>query len=129
MNRPLFFIGLLFVGVAAGLVLMGQIPFGFAAAIAILGIGLVVVSVRGGGNRSKPRREAKEVQTIVSDDGQLRAVIKRRVDGTFQVELWKLFNGYSQEFGSEVQFVRQGDMAIADTLTEAVSIASDYIRG
>ena len=129
MNKPLFVVGLMSAGVAALLLLLGQVSFGLAAAIAILGIGLVVVSVRGGGNSSKPKREAQEVQTIVSDDGQLRAIIKRRFDGKFQVELWKLVKGYSHEFGSDVQFVRQGNMAITDTLADAVSIALSYMRG
>ena len=46
MNKTLFVIGLLIVGLAAGLLLMNVIESGVAAAIGIIGIGLIAASGR-----------------------------------------------------------------------------------
>lgn len=46
MNKTLFVIGLLIAGLAAGLLLMNVIESGVAAAIGILGIGLIAASGR-----------------------------------------------------------------------------------
>ncbi len=46
MNKALFVVGLLIVGVAAALLVMNVIESGVAAAIGILGIGLIAASGR-----------------------------------------------------------------------------------
>lgn len=53
MNKTLFIIGLLVVVTAATLLLMGKVESGIAAAIGILGIGLI--SASGKSNRKRMR--------------------------------------------------------------------------
>lgn len=125
MNKTLFTIGLLLVCLAAALLLMNAIPFGFAAAIAVLGIGLVAVAGRSGRPQPKSRAEAQVVQTIFSPDQKLRAVIKQRPDGKFQVETWK-FVDYLQD--SSPNWARQGNWGITDFLSDAVDMAESYIQ-
>jgi hypothetical protein len=53
MNKTLFVIGLLIVGLAAGLLLMNVIESGIAAAIGILGIGLIAAAGRSNDKRMR----------------------------------------------------------------------------
>ena len=46
MNKPLFVMGLLIVGIDAGLLVMNVIESGVAIAVGILGIGLIAASGR-----------------------------------------------------------------------------------
>jgi uncharacterized SAM-binding protein YcdF (DUF218 family) len=127
MNKTLFTLGLLLVMLDAALLIFGIIPFGIAGAAGVLGIGLIFLSRRRKQVASESKPGAKVVQTIHSTDGQLRAVIKQRVDGKYQVEIWKLVTDYSQDFGPGSQWTLQRPWGITDTLSSAVDLAASYI--
>jgi ATP-dependent 26S proteasome regulatory subunit len=127
MNKTLFLIGLLIVITAAALLLFRIIPFGTALALAIVGNGLIVLSRRK--ERKKPKFALSEqvVQTVHSADGQMRAMIKQRADGNYQVEIQRLVHEDSQEYGQSDYWVRQS-APITDTLSSAVDIAVRHVR-
>jgi hypothetical protein len=125
MNKTLFTTGLLLVCLAAALLLVNVLPSGGAAAIAVLGIGLVTVAL---GKKAKPGSApvAQVVERVYSSDRQQMAVVKQRVDGKYQVELFKLVTDPLPEIGS--QWARQSAMGMTDTLSAAVDIAGSYVR-
>jgi hypothetical protein len=127
MNKTLFVIGLLIVILAAVFLLLGIVPSGLAIAAAILGIGLIFLSRRGERPKQKSATEAQVVQTIHSADGQMRAVIKQRPDGKYQVEIQRFVREYSQEFGQNDRWVRQS-APLTDSLPSAVEIATSHVR-
>ncbi len=127
MNKTLFALGLLLVILDAALLIFGIIPFGIAGAAGMLGIGLIFLSRRRKQVASESKPGAKVVQTIYSADSQLRAVIKQRVDGKYQVEIWKLVTDYSQDFGPGPQWALQRPWGITDTLSNAMDLAASYV--
>jgi hypothetical protein len=128
MNKTLFIIGLLIVTLAATFLLLGILPSGLAIAAAMLGIGLIFLSRRGERPKPKSPTETQVVQTIHSADGQMRAIIKQRPDGKYQVEIQRFVREYSQEFGQNDCWIRQS-APLTDSLSSAVEIATSHIRG
>jgi hypothetical protein len=128
MNKTLLTLGLLITLLAAALLLMNVIPFGVAAAIAVFGIGLVAV-VRRKNTQPESKPAQQTVEIVYSSDRQMRAVIKQRGDGKYQVEVWKLVSDYSQDFGPGSQWARQPAGSITDTLSDAMDIATSHVRG
>ena len=125
MNKTFFTFGLFLVGLAALLLLLNVIPFGIAAALALLGSGLSIVSTQSKRIRPKSTPEAQVVQTVMSADKKSRAVIKQRPDGKFQVETWKQVD-YIQDSGPS--WARQGASGITDTLSDAMDMAQSYVH-
>ena len=125
MNKTLFAFGLFLVVLAAVLLLTNVISFGIAAALALLGSGLSVVSTQSRRIRPKSTPEAQVVQTVMSVDKKSRAVIKQRPDGKFQVETWKQVD-YIQDSGPS--WARQGASGITDTLSDAMDMAQSYVH-
>jgi hypothetical protein len=128
MNKTLFVIGLLIVILATVFLLLGFVSSGLAIAVAVLGIGLTFLSKRDGQPVPKSVPEAQVVQTIHSADGQMRAIIKQRPDGKYQVEIQRFVREYSQEFGQNDHWVRQS-APLTDSLSRAVKIATSHVRG
>jgi hypothetical protein len=127
MNKPLFSFGLLLVVFAVLLLLFSVLPFGITAAVAVLGIGLITLSRRAEWTKSEAAPSSQIVQTIHSADGQMRAVIKQRADGKYQVEIQRFVREDSQEFGQNDHWARQS-APMTDTLSSAVDIALGYVR-
>ncbi len=125
MNKTLFAFGLFLVVLAAVLLLTNVISFGIAAALALLGSGLSVVSTQSRRIRPKSTPEAQVVQTVMSADKKSRAVIKQRPDGKFQVETWRQVD-YIQDSGPS--WARQGASGITDTLSDAMDMAQSYVH-
>jgi hypothetical protein len=126
MNKPLLILGLLVTLIVAMLLLFGVISFGVSAAACMLGIGLIVLSRWVEQEKPETTPSAQVVQTIHSADGELRAVIKQRIDGKYQVEIQRFVREDSPEFGPNDHWVRQS-APITDTLSSAVDIAASYV--
>ena len=124
-KKPSFLLGSLLMGLAVISLIMGNALFG--ALLVVLGGSIMVASFWGGYGHSISTSAAKDVQTVTSTDGLLRAVIKQRTDGRYQVEVWKKVYAPTQENSSDFQFVRQSSLAFTDSLAEAVDIASGYV--
>jgi hypothetical protein len=127
MNKTLLTIGLLTTLLSTALLLFGIIPLWLAIAVGALGIGLISFSIRWEQAEPKSAPGSQAVQTIHSEDGQLRAVIKQRADGKYQVEIQRFVREDSPEFGQNDHWVRQS-APITDTLPSAVDIALGYVR-
>jgi len=125
MNKTLFAFGLFLVVLATVLLLTNAIPFGIAAALALLGSGLSVISTKSRRISPKSTPEAQVVQTVMSADKKSRAVIKQRPDGKFQVETWRQVD-YIQDSGPS--WARQGASGITDTLSDAMDMAQSYVH-
>jgi hypothetical protein len=120
--------GLLIALAASALLLMNVIESGVAAAIGILGIGLIAASGRWLPTQKGMQPQAQpDVPTIHSPDRQLRALIKHRVEGTYQIEIQKLVHDYSPDVGSHDRWERQPDTLIVDSLATAVEIAAERV--
>lgn len=128
MGWVLMILGLLIALAASALLVMNVIESGVAAAIGILGIGLIAASGRWlrplGGTRPRTKHV---VQTIYAPDRQLRALIKRRADGNYQVEVQKFVHNYSPDVGSHDRWERQSGTPIIVTLSEAVEMAAQRV--
>jgi hypothetical protein len=127
MNKTLLTLGLLITLLTIALLLFGIIPLWMAIAVGALGIGLISFSIRWEQATPASAPGAQVVQTIHSADGQLRAVIKQRTDGKYQVEIQSFVREDSQDFGQNDRWVRQS-APITDTLSSAVEIATGYVR-
>lgn len=127
MNKTLLTFGFLITLVGIALLLLGIIPFWMASAVGALGIGLMAASLRWEQAKPEAAPSPQVVQTIHSTDGQLRAVIKQRADGKYQVEIQRFVREDSQEFGQNDHWARQS-APITDTLSSAVDIAASYVR-
>ena len=125
MNKTLFAFGLFLVVLATVLLLTNAIPFGIAAALALLGSGLSMISTKSRRISPKSTPEAQVVQTVMSADKKSRAVIKQRPDGKFQVETWRQVD-YIQDSGPS--WARQGASGITDTLSDAMDMAQSYVH-
>ena len=125
MNKTLFAFGLFLVVLATVLLLTNAIPFGIAAALALLGSGLSVISTKSRRISPKSTPEAQVVQTVMSADKKSRAVIKQRPDGKFQVETWRQVD-YIQDSGPS--WARQGASGITDTMSDAMDMAQSYVH-
>jgi len=125
MGWAMMILGLLIALTASALLVMNVIESGVAAAIGILGIGLIAAS----GRWLRPReglqlKKEQITQTIYAPDRQLRALIKRRVDGNYQVEVQKFVHDYSPDVGSHDRWERLSGTPIVDTLARAVELAA-----
>jgi hypothetical protein len=125
MGWAMMIVGLLVGLGASALLVMGQIESGVAIAMGVLGIGLIAVSGRW--IRTKPRENPhveKIERTIYAPDRQLRALVNRREDGYYRIEIQKFVHDYSPEVGSYDRWERQPDVTVTDTLSNAVEIAA-----
>jgi len=127
MNKTLLVLGLLITLLAVALLMLGIIPLWVAIAAGALGIGLVSAAMRWDQTTPESAPSAQVVQTIHSADGQLRAVIKQRADGKYQVEIQRFVREDSQESGQNDRWVRQS-APMTDTLSSAVEIAASHVR-
>ena len=128
MGWALMILGLLIALAASALLVMNVIESGVAAAIGILGIGLIAASGRWLRHRGGTRpRTNHVVQTIYAPDRQLRALIKRHADGNYQVEVQKFVHDYSPDVGSHDRWERQSGTPIIDNLATAVEIAAERV--
>jgi len=129
MNKTLLTLGLLITLLVVAILLFGVIPLWVAIAAGALGIGLIAISISLRWEQAKPASTpgAQVVQTIHSQDGQLRAVIKQRADEKYQVEIQRFVREDSAEFGQNDHWVRQS-APITDTLSSAVDIAVSFVR-
>jgi hypothetical protein len=125
MNKTLLFIGLFLAGLAIALPLMNVIPAVMALAVGIPGATLILIASLFGRSEIHPKAEMQVIQTIVSTDKKLQAIIKQRPDGKYLVETWKMVD-YIQDSGPG--WARQGAWGITDTLSDAVDIAKNYVR-
>ena len=128
MGWAMMILGLLIALTASALLLMNVIESGLAAVIGILGIGLIAAAGRW--LRPKTRslfRSEQIVQTIYAPDRQLRALIKQRADGTYQVEVQKFVHDYSPDVGSHDRWERLSGSPIVDTLASAVEMAAERV--
>ncbi len=98
MNKTLLFIGLFLAGLAIALPLMNVIPAGMALAVGIPGATLILIASLFGRSEIPPKAEMQVIQTIVSTDKKLQAIIKQRPDGKYLVETWKMVD-YIQDSG------------------------------
>jgi len=128
MGWTMMIFGLLIALAASALLLMNVIESGVAAAIGILGIGLIAASGRWMRPQPGAHPRAEQIaQTIYAPDRQLRALIKQRADGTYRIEIQKLVHDYSPDIGSHDRWERQADALIVDTLASAVEIAARQV--
>jgi hypothetical protein len=112
----------------AALLLMNVIESGVAIAIGILGIGLIAASGRWLPTQKGMQPEAQpDAPTIHSPDRQLRALIKHRADGTYQIEIQKLIHDYSPDVGSHDRWERQPGTPIVGSLATAVEVAAERV--
>ncbi|MFZ5911893.1 MAG: hypothetical protein ACOYYU_17935 [Chloroflexota bacterium] len=128
MSRTLTIVGLAVALLASALLLVDMIEPGIAAALGILGIGLVAASRRWLRPQTDPQaRPEQVVQTIYAPDRQLRALVKQRADGNYQVEIQKFIHDYSPDVGSHDRWERQSNLLVTDTLARAVEIAAGRV--
>ena len=128
MGWAMMILGLLIALAASTLLLMNMIESGVAAAIGILGIGLIAASGRWLPTQKGMQPQAQPgVPTIHSPDRQLRALIKHRADGIYQVEIQKLMHDYSPDVGSQDRWERQPGTRIVHNLATAVEIAAERV--
>ena len=127
MHKALLTLGLLITLLVVAILLFGVIPLWVAIAAGALGIGLIVISMRWKPAKPASAPGTRVVQTILSEDGQLRAVIKQRADEKYQVEIQRFVREDSAEFGQNDHWVRQST-PITDTLSSAVDIAVSLVR-
>lgn len=128
MGWAMMILGLLIALSASALLLLNVIESGVAAAIGILGIGLIAASGRWMRPRPGVRPRAEQIaQTIYAPDRQLRALIKQHTDGTYRIEIQKLVHDYSPDFGSHDRWERQSGEPIVDTLASAVEMAAQRV--
>lgn len=126
MSRAMMILGLLIALASAALLLAGVIESGVAAAIGILGIGLIAAAGRR--LRTSPGVQPEQVlRTIYSPDRQLRALIWHRADRKYQVEIQKFIHEYSPDVGSHDRWERQSNEPITDELAMAVEIAAHRV--
>lgn len=117
--------GLLIALASSALLLMGRIESGLAVAIGILGIGLIAASGRW--IRKKPEEKAGPEpieRTIYAPDRQLRALVRRRADGNYLVEIEKFVHDYSQDYGTQDRWERQPEAIVTDTRASAIEVAA-----
>ncbi|MEW5831038.1 MAG: hypothetical protein AB1846_19275, partial [Chloroflexota bacterium] len=96
-----------------------------AVALGVLGIGLIAASGRWmRPKRGETPRSDQVLQTIYAPDRQLRALVKQRSDGKYQVEVQKFVHEYSPDVGSHDRWERLTYDPITDTLASAVEIAA-----
>ena len=125
MGWAMMILGLLIALTASALLVMNVIESGVAAAIGILGIGLIAASGRWLRPREGPQLKKEQItQTIYAPDRQLRALIKRRADGNYLVEVQKFVHDYSPDVGSHDRWERLSGTPIVDTLARAVEMAA-----
>lgn len=128
MGWAMMILGLLIALAASALLLMNVIESGLAAVIGILGIGLIAASGRWLPTKKGTQPQAQpNLPTIHSPDRQLRALIKHRADGTYQVEVQKLVHDYSPDVGSHDRWERQPGTPIIDNLAMALEIAAERV--
>ena len=128
MGRVMMILGLLIALSSSALLLTGQIESGVAAAIGILGIGLIAAAGRR--MRTSPGaqvRPEKVLRTIYSPDRQSRALIRQRKDGNYQIEIQKFIHEYSPDVGSHDRWERQSNEPITNALATAVEIAAHRV--
>jgi len=128
MSRVIFTLGLLIALTASALLVAGVIESGVAALLGIVGISLIAASRRMLHSQDNLRAQSEKiVQTIYSPDRYLRALIKQRSDGKYQIEIQKFVHDYSPDVGSHDRWERQSNASITDTLASAVEIAASSV--
>ncbi len=63
-------------------------------------------------------------QGILSRDGTLKAIIRPRADGLYEIEFQQFFREHSPDFGDHSGWKKLPGHTIAASLTEAVELAS-----
>ncbi|HKJ38744.1 MAG TPA: hypothetical protein VJ972_08195 [Anaerolineales bacterium] len=123
-NKIMFGFGLFLALLTALFLMLGVIGFGSAAAIGILGVGFIAVSRRKISTNAihQPPREQIE-QTVHSPDNKQRALIKRRTDGNYQIEIQRFIEEYSQDFGPNNRWERTSS-SISGSIEDALKTAA-----
>jgi len=125
MGWGMMILGLLVALAASALLLMGLIESGVAAAIGILGIGLIAASGRWMRTWPSEKPHVEHIErTIYSPDRQLRALVRQGADGHYRVEIQKYVHDHSPDLGSQDRWERQSNVTITDTLASAVEVAA-----
>jgi len=119
--------GLLLITAAILLPVLRGTPVGLAVAIAVPGIVLIVLGWAFGRVQTTLHPVPEILQTLYSIDRKMRATVRRRTDGHYQVEYWALTYSHA-EHGLEPQYIRSGGSSVADSLAGAVDLASEHLR-
>lgn len=66
-------------------------------------------------------------QEILSLDGTLKAIIRPRADGLYEIEFQQFYRDHSLDFGDQSGWKKLPGHTIAASLAEAVEIASRHV--
>ena len=121
-------LGLLIMVASVLLPLLHWILIGLAVGVAVPGLVLLVLGWSFERAQATFQPAPEILQNLYSTDNTLRATIKQRNDGQYQVEYWALVYHQNAEHGMEPHYTRMSASTIADSLASAIDLANERLR-